>query len=175
MKPIWIYQLCQSLIYITCGYTWNPHRGTKLRLRYLLQMIIFIQSIPYIFTVGYICDLGGGAIGVVRLGSGGSGVRGQRSRATPETGKSYRWETRDYRWGQVEVKVCVWGGGGGGWTERPYIKETMHSALNLGCAIRAPVIPAMKWSCSHQSLLSAGGRLQLPLVAGIRGARSSIT
>ena len=37
--------------------------------------------------------------------------------------------------------------------------------------IRAPIIPATVWSCSWQSLLSAGGQLQLHLVAGIRGAQ----
>ena len=41
--------------------------------------------------------------------------------------------------------------------------------------IRAPFIPATRWSCSQQSLLSVGGRLQLRLVAVIRGAQISIT
>ena len=38
-----------------------------------------------------------------------------------------------------------------------------------------PLILATKWSCSQQSLLSAGGRLQLHLVAGIRGTQINIT
>ena len=41
--------------------------------------------------------------------------------------------------------------------------------------IWAPLITATMWSCSQRSLLSAGGRLQLHLVAGIRGAQISIT
>ena len=32
--------------------------------------------------------------------------------------------------------------------------------------ILAPLIPATRWSCSQQSLLSAGGQLQLYLVSG---------
>ena len=36
-------------------------------------------------------------------------------------------------------------------------------------------IQATRWDCSQQSLLSAGGRLQLYLVAGIRVAQISIT
>ena len=35
--------------------------------------------------------------------------------------------------------------------------------------ILALLIPATRWSCSQQPLLSAGGRLQHHLVAGIRG------
>ena len=41
--------------------------------------------------------------------------------------------------------------------------------------IWAPLIPATRWSCSQQSLLSTGGQLQLHLVAGIRGTQISIT
>ena len=51
----------------------------------------------------------------------------------------------------------VRGGGGNGTYQRPcIIRETMHSALNL--LIWAPLMPATKWKCSQQSLLSAGGR-----------------
>ena len=39
--------------------------------------------------------------------------------------------------------------------------------------IWAPLVLATRWSCSQQALLSAGGRLQLHLVAGIRGAQIS--
>ena len=41
--------------------------------------------------------------------------------------------------------------------------------------IMAPLVQATRLSCSQQSLLSAGGRLQLHLVAGITGAQISIT
>ena len=38
-------------------------------------------------------------------------------------------------------------------------------------SIWVTLISATRWSCSQQSLLSAGGRLQLHLVSGIRGAQ----
>ena len=40
--------------------------------------------------------------------------------------------------------------------------------------IWAPLIPATRWSRSQQSLLSAGGRLQLQLVSGKRGVHVSM-
>ena len=51
------------------------------------------------------------------------------------------------------------------------------SALNTNPVILiwAPFIPATRWSYSQQSLLSAGGRLQLHLVAVIRGAQIGVT
>ena len=41
--------------------------------------------------------------------------------------------------------------------------------------IWAPLIPATRWSYSQQSLLAAVGRLQLHLVAGVKGAQIIIT
>ena len=58
--------------------------------------------------------------------------------------------------------------------QRPYIKKTMHSMQPV-MLVWAPLIPATRWSHSQQSLLSAGGQLQLHLVAGIRGAQINIT
>ena len=49
-------------------------------------------------------------------------------------------------------------------------------STKLVMPIWAPLmIPATGWSCSQQALLSAGGRLQLHLVVGIRGAQIGIT
>ena len=60
------------------------------------------------------------------------------------------------------------------------IPETLYQgddALSniLVMLIWAPLITFTRWSCSQQSLLSAGGLLQLHLVAGIRGSQISIT
>ena len=52
-------------------------------------------------------------------------------------------------------------------------KKTMHSAPVM--LIWSSIILATRWSCSQQSLLSAGNPLQLHLVAGIRGALINIT
>ena len=64
--------------------------------------------------------------------------------------------------------------GGGGLSRDLKIGDDALSTKPV-MLIWAPLIPATRWSCSQQSLLSVGGRLQLHLVAGIRGAQISIT
>ena len=57
-----------------------------------------------------------------------------------------------------------------------YYRETINALSTKSVMlIWARLIPATRWSSRQQSLLSAGGRLQLHLVAGMRSAQISIT
>ena len=40
------------------------------------------------------------------------------------------------------------------WNQRPYIRETMHSALNLLCTIRAQLISAIRGRASQPKVLA---------------------
>ena len=59
--------------------------------------------------------------------------------------------------------------------QRPYIRETMHSALNLYCTLRAQLISATRGRASQPTGVSYGHRLQCHLSAGIGAAQISIT
>ena len=59
-------------------------------------------------------------------------------------------------------------------SQRPYIRRHALSTKPV-MLIWAFLIPATRSSCSQQSLILAWVRLQLHLVAGIRGAQISIT
>ena len=101
---------------------------------------------PFTYTLHVLCSpcaprtgrpLRGADMGDVRCSRGQPTNRTWVDEATPQTAGDSMWPPRAH-----------------GLRQRPYIRETMHPALNLQCTIRAQLISATRGCASQPKVLA---------------------